>query len=351
MSTASGQAGREPMAAATRAPLVSVCIANFRGEHLLRDCVDSVLAQQFDGGLEVIVHDDCSDDGSVALLRRDYPQVRVIESETNVGFCVANNRMAQVACGENLLLLNNDAALLPGALAAMLGACMRQPGIYTVPQYDWQDNHLVDKGCDLDLFMNPVPNLMAGDRPVAMVIGACLFLPSALWRELGGFPTWMGSIAEDLYLCGLARLRGFAVEALSTSGYRHRQGHSFGGNRAAGAKLHSTYRRRALSERNKTYALTILTPTALVWPLLALHLMLLAAEGAALCLASLGLKPWTSIYWPAIAAPWKSRPLLAQARRDVQAARRIGVARYFSGARLLPRKVSLLFRFGMPRIS
>ena len=40
------------------------------------------------------------------------------------------------------------------------------------------------------------------------------------------------SIAEDMYLCGLARLRGLPVTALATSGYRHRQGATFGGNRA-----------------------------------------------------------------------------------------------------------------------
>ena len=47
-------------------PRVSVCIANYNGEDLLPDCIDSVLSQQAD--IEILVHDDASTDGSLALL-------------------------------------------------------------------------------------------------------------------------------------------------------------------------------------------------------------------------------------------------------------------------------------------
>ena len=70
--------------------------------------------------VEIIVHDDASSDGSVALIRQYYPQVVLIESPNNVGICVANNRMAALAKGDYLLLLNNDAALWPDALATLL---------------------------------------------------------------------------------------------------------------------------------------------------------------------------------------------------------------------------------------
>ena len=90
-----------------------------------------------------------------------------------------------------------------------------------------------------------------GRREVAMVIGACLFLPRSLWADLGGFPEWLESIGEDLYLCCVARLRGRSVKVTGASGYRHRQGASFGGNRATAQGLQTTFRRRYLSERNK----------------------------------------------------------------------------------------------------
>ncbi|MGH8215864.1 MAG: glycosyltransferase family 2 protein, partial [Rhodanobacteraceae bacterium] len=240
---------------------------------VLGDCIESVLAQQGDTPLEIIIHDDASTDDSVAWIRQRYPQVELLASTENVGFCIANNRMVAQARGEFVLLLNNDAALYPDAIAILLGAIRKQPvpGILTLPQYDWQTGALVDRGCLLDPFYNPVPNVDEGRREVAYVIGACLFVPRALWNELGGFPEWIESIGEDMYLCCLARLLGIPVEVTAGSGYRHRQGASFGGNRVDQGKLKTTYGRRALSERNKAAVMVVCTPSVWVWPLLALH--------------------------------------------------------------------------------
>ena len=70
----------------------------------------------------------------------------------------------------------------------------------------------------------------------------------------------MGSLAEDMCLCCNARLRDAPVQVTSGSGYKHRQGASFGGNRATSGRLQTTFRRRELSERNKTSVMLICTP-------------------------------------------------------------------------------------------
>ena len=201
------------------APVCSVCIANYNGMALLADCLESVLAQLGGLSIEIIVHDDASTDDSVAWLREKYPQVELLDSAQNVGFCISNNRMATYARGEYILLLNNDAALYPDALSTLLDAAGLQspPGILTLPQYDWATGVLVDRGCLLDPFYNPIPNLDPKRTDVAMAIGACLWLPRNLWHELGGFPEWMESIAEDLYLCCLARTRGIPVQTTVSS--------------------------------------------------------------------------------------------------------------------------------------
>ena len=80
-------------------PRISVCIANYNGVNVLGDCIDSVLAQTTDAPVEIIVHDDASTDASLQLLRERYPQVELIASEANVGFCIANNRMVAQAQG------------------------------------------------------------------------------------------------------------------------------------------------------------------------------------------------------------------------------------------------------------
>ena len=64
---------------------------------------------------------------------------------------------------------------------------------------------------------------------VGQIMGACLWAPRRLWNELGGFPAWFESLAEETYLCCLARLKGYSVIALPTSGYDHRVGGSLAG--------------------------------------------------------------------------------------------------------------------------
>ena len=108
------------------APVCSVCIANYNGAGLLPDCLESILAQQGDFNVEIIVHDDASTDNSLDLLRQRYPQVEVLASTENVGFSVGNNRMVAHARGEYVLLLNNDAELYPDALATLLDAARCQ---------------------------------------------------------------------------------------------------------------------------------------------------------------------------------------------------------------------------------
>lgn len=333
-------------------PTCSVCIANYNGEQLLVDCLESVFAQQGDFSVEVIVHDDASTDGSVALLRERYPQVELLASDGNVGFCISNNRMVAQARGEYVLLLNNDAALFPDALATLLAAARAQatPGILSLPQYDWETGDLVDRGCLLDPFYNPVPNLDPLRRDVAYVIGACLWIPRALWGELGGFPEWMESIGEDIYLCCHARLRGWPTQVTHSSGYRHRQGANFGGNRADNGKLHSTIRRRRLSERNKTAALLACTPTPLAWLLLLIHLCALAMEGLVVAALNRKWRVWREAYMPTFVSLCKEWPELRRRRRAVQAFRNVGLGIYLTCFVPWPRKLALLARHGTPHV-
>lgn len=335
-------------------PVCSVCIANYNGMALIDTCLQSVLAQSFDQPIEIIVHDDCSTDDSADYIRAHYPDVILIESPDNVGFCVANNRMANRAVGRYVLLLNNDAALYPDAISTLLSysETMTRPGILGLPQHDWETGRLLDIGCLLDPFLNPVPNLDPARCDVAMVAGACLWLPRQLWQELGGFPDWFRSIAEDLYLCARARLAGYPVQALGKSGFRHRVGQSFGGGRIeAGNRLATTLKRRALSERNKTFVMVMAYPAPWLQLVLPLHLMLLMLEGLILTAAKRDWGVFRDIYLACIEAVWSRRELLGEMRRQIQSNRKIGALAFARAYSPFPHKVRLLLRHGWPRLS
>lgn len=341
-----------PAATDAAAPACSICIANYNGTALLEECLASLHAQRCGAPVEIIIHDDASTDNSVDWIRAHHPEVVLLVSRKNVGFAIANNRMVARARGEFVLLLNNDAALYPDALESLLEAARGQSscGILTLPQYDWKSGDLVDRGCRLDLFYNPVPNLNPARREVAITIGACLFIPRTLWNELGGFPEWIGSIAEDMYICCLARLRGYTVAVTPTSGYRHHQGASFGGNRVDEGKLKTTFRRRALSERNKTAVMVVCTPTVFVWPILVLHFIALALEGAVLAALKRSRRVWLEIYQPTLVYILRAPGRLHTPRREAQRSRRVGLRGYLRGFVLMPRKLVLLHRYGIPSL-
>jgi len=333
-------------------PVCSICIANYNGAALLDDCLQSVLAQQGNIASEIIVHDDASSDDSVKLLREKYPLVELLASRENVGFCVSNNRMAEQARGEFILLLNNDAALYPDALETLLAAARAQTraGILTLPQYDWVSGELIDRGCLLDPFYNPVPNLDPQRTDVAMVIGACLWIPRMLWDELGGFPEWIDSIGEDLYLCCRARLAGHAVRVLKDSGYRHRVGASFGGGKARDNKLVTRFNRRALSERNKTFAMVMTYPPPIMQLWLPVHLVLLLVEGVLLTILRGQPTYLSEIYLPVFQALFQNRRLLLKQRKAIMQRRKIGLCDFLSVFTLMPHKLSMLFRHGLPQV-
>jgi len=332
--------------------MISVCIANYNGIDMIDACIDSVRRQDCAAVVEIIVHDDASTDDSAEYIRTQHPDVALIESADNVGFCVANNRMAAAAQGENLLLLNNDATLLPDALAALLAEAERigRPAILTLPQYDAETGDLLDIGSLLDPFLNPVPNRDPARGEVGTVHGACLWIPKSLWQELGGFPEWFGSVAEDLYLCCRARLAGYPVRALGESGYLHRVGQSFGGGKAKAGRLATTFRRRALSERNKTFVMVLCHPVSLLAILLPLHLLLITMEGLLLTVILRDRSLWREVYAPLLPRLYAYRNELHRGRRIAQAGRNTTLAGWLKPVRWRLRKLELLLQYGLPEV-
>ena len=334
------------------APLVSVCIANYNGMAVIDECVCSVLAQSGGISVEILIHDDASSDSTAAYIRDRYPDIKLIESIENVGFCVANNRMAAIAKGKYLLLLNNDAALFKDALETLISEASRlnQPAIFSLPQYEAASSELLDIGSLFDPFLNPFPNLDPLREEVGMVMGACLMIPKSMWIELGGFPEWFDSIAEDMYLCCRARLLGYSVIALSRSGYYHHVGHSFGGGKIRQNRLITSKKRRALSERNKSFIMIMSYPTLYFEIIFPLHILALAVEGLVLASIKRNVNLWNDIYFSCFKALWQKRAFLQTMRSEIQRERRSSSKKFFSVFKWLPHKLRMLYRHGVPTI-
>ena len=332
------------------APLVSVCVANYNGEHILGECLASVLTQQRAPTFEIIVHDDASTDASLDALAR-FPSIQIIRAERNVGYCVSNNRMAKAAQGDFLLLLNNDARLLQDAMTTLLAMSRRcgHRSILGMPQYDAESNALIDMGCQLDWTMNPVARLSPLAGAPAMVIGACLWIPRTLWLEIGGFPEWFETNAEDVYLCCAARWLGYSVDVSASSGYRHLVGYTQGGGKVQPTgRLSLNRRRRYLSERNRFLIMWIFYPRWLLPLVLGLNTIALVLEALvlAICLRDTSLP--RDIHWRSQRDAFRLCKEANMLRRGLLGRRRITIPAFFSLFTFLPQKLRLLVRFGIP---
>lgn len=99
---------------------LSIIIVNYNARAFLRDCLRSLYRRTYDFTIEVIVVDNASHDGSVAMVIEAYPQVRLIETGRNLGFARGNNVGIRVCRGEFVLLLNSDTSVLGEALATLV---------------------------------------------------------------------------------------------------------------------------------------------------------------------------------------------------------------------------------------
>ncbi|MDD2465997.1 MAG: glycosyltransferase family 2 protein [Desulfobulbus sp.] len=94
--------------------MISVVIVNWNTQELLRDCLNSLC--KFQKGYEVIVIDNASIDGSVEMVKKEFPELILIQNDKNFGFCKATNQGISIAKGKFILLLNSDTVVNPTAI-------------------------------------------------------------------------------------------------------------------------------------------------------------------------------------------------------------------------------------------
>jgi GT2 family glycosyltransferase len=99
---------------------ISIVIVNWNTRALLLDCLASVYALVRDLRFEVFLVDNASTDGSQNLIKSDFPQVKLIANDQNLGFSRANNQAIRVSRGEYILLLNSDTVVSDDALGEMI---------------------------------------------------------------------------------------------------------------------------------------------------------------------------------------------------------------------------------------
>jgi len=106
---------------------LSVIIVSWNVKEKLRDNLQALFESEGDFNFEVFVVDNASADGSADLVKTEFPQVKLIVNETNLGFAQANNQALELAQGRYILLLNPDMSVFPNTLENMLAWAEENP--------------------------------------------------------------------------------------------------------------------------------------------------------------------------------------------------------------------------------
>lgn len=332
------------------APTVSVIIVTYNCADLVTRTLESLRDQTLEG-IEVVVVDNASNDATVELVERRFPEARLIRLTTNVGFAAANNRGVAEATGENVFLLNPDAWLEPATLEILVRALEadRRLGIVggTVRHVDGSVQEI---GNRLDRTGFPVPRRDPVKGPVdrsAFFVGGCaLLLRSGDWRRLGGFDERYFMFYEEVDLCWRAQLAGLDIGIVPEAVVWHVGGATLAGGYAQDGRHRTSAPRIYLRERN-TLATVIKNGAPGT-------ILCFAAGWAVNLMEALGFlalrQPRISLQYPR--ALWWNLVNLRETlrrRRDVQALR-VRTDRELSGWARGSGKLRVLTAGGVPRV-
>ncbi|MEY2513744.1 MAG: hypothetical protein QOJ89_1102 [bacterium] len=220
---------------------VSAVVVNYNGQALLRRCLDSlrVALTAVDATNEIVVIENASTDGSRAMLAADYSDVRVIASDTNLGFAGASQLALAEAGGDWLFFMNNDATADRRAVALLLAEGRRHADVGAVaaqmrfadrPQIVNSAGLAIDRlgiAFDIGLGEAVFGQPTAPSEVFGSSAGAALYRREML-EQIGGFDGSFFMYLEDVDVAWRARARGWRTLQVPAAIVLHEHSRSAG---------------------------------------------------------------------------------------------------------------------------
>lgn len=212
---------------------LSIVIVNWRSKDYLRGCLRALARHAADLHPEIIVVDGASFDGCGEMLAAEFPEVVFIQSHKNIGFGQCNNLGFSRATGDVVLFLNPDTEIEPGSIHRLLAELGARPRAGLMAPRLLNSDRSLQRSCvqawptplnqalDSDFLRALFPDsslwgtgrAFSSKEPVVVeaVSGACMLIPAAVYRQLGGFSDHYFMYGEDIDLCYRLHQAGYEV--------------------------------------------------------------------------------------------------------------------------------------------
>ena len=274
---------------------VSAIAVNFNGKKFLKDCIESLKKQKFNGEMEMIIVDNNSTDGSIDFIKSNYQDVILIENTENKGHSEASNQGAEIAQGDYLFFIDNDTVFEENCIHELLYVFTKYEDCGAVGGMikDYGNSNIIqDFGLNMDIFGYPVSdtgsmfgysvkdnNTFKQIKEVFYVSSCCLMVPTIYFKQVEGFDLSYFIYKDDFDLCWRIRLLGNNIYVTPHAKIYHKMGVTLGGTSVTGSKIYkTTLTKRYYSERNTIRTLLKNYSFKILFFVLPCYLMLNAAE-------------------------------------------------------------------------
>ncbi len=226
---------------------LSIIIVSFKSVDYLTQCLRTIQSNLKNIEHEIIVIDNASNDGSVEVVKRDFPEIILMENEDNLGFSKANNQGIKVSRGRYILLLNNDTEILSGSLETMIDTLEQSPGIGMLGCLLLNSDHTIQEsfggnlGLTQEFFRKAFFNKLyqhshrslakaflnwihSTEKDVDWIRGTCMMFPREALIDVGLMDENFFMYFEDVDLSLQLRRKGWDVRFTPKAAIIHHQG-------------------------------------------------------------------------------------------------------------------------------
>lgn len=213
----------------TKSKKIAIVILNWNGEKLFPDFLPSIVQYSKDKNTEVIVADNGSTDRSLEVLKKDFPEVTILDLETNYGFALGYNVALKKIKADYFVLVNSDVKVSEGWIEPCIQQMEKddkiaavQPKVLSYHQPDTFEyagaaGGFIDKYgypfCRGRILDKVEKDEHQYDEPgeIFWATGACMFVRAEVFRNSGGFDHDFWAHMEEIDLCWRLKNQGFKI--------------------------------------------------------------------------------------------------------------------------------------------